>query len=315
MIMRALTRARADDQAGYALLAALWLCLGISALGLSSASAALRAMWASSSRTTSLQAVWHARACMSAAEAAAHEAFERSRQAAERRMMDWIRLDQIVEVSSESIGLPCAVTARPVGSRLDVNTADRSVLFDVLVEGGTAPSRADSLVAALMDWIDPDTVAREFGAERPWYAQRLRPTPTDGPVGDLRALALVRGLSDGAPELAMLDVEAGVSSLNHAPVSILRTLPGVGADAAAAVERARRQRVALTSYQELDRWGASSSGPPPARSVWGVSLEPEAWILTTTGQGDRGGSAVVLEWRVSRVAGTLVLRRQRMWAQ
>jgi type II secretory pathway component PulK len=267
---------------GYALLAVLWVCVGVAALGIAIAGASREAVARSRNRVALAQAEWLARGCLAETRVRVAEALARPAATMDgRTMVDaWIRLDSVLApLPGADDG--CRVTARPAGAALDVNTAPDSLLAAVLRAAGLSAARADSVTDALEDWRDADDVPRPAGAERGWYAAHGMDPPPNRPFVDRREIALVRGVGS-APWLALLDVEGGAISLHHAPAAILAALPGIGPDGAARLDALRRT-------QRLQHYQFIADGLDPRASVAFmdalpqlvslVTLEPPAWTV------------------------------------
>lgn len=74
-------------------------------------------------------------------------------------------------------------------SRLNVNTVSTNELIRV-------PGMTVDVVAALLDWRDPDNTVTPGGAEADYYAAQNPPTlPRNGPFQTLRELLMVRGIT------------------------------------------------------------------------------------------------------------------------
>ena len=81
----------------------------------------------------------------------------------------------------------CRATLVPIVGLVDLNRSAGPVLRSVIGQ--------DSLVAALLDWIDADSNARVGGSENPWYRSAQRRLPRNGPVASVDELEWVRGFS------------------------------------------------------------------------------------------------------------------------
>jgi type II secretory pathway component PulK len=116
-----------------------------------------------------------------------------------------------------------------------VNLADQAALVSVLQTVVRRGSAVDSLVDALLDWRDPDTVPRPFGDES--SANR------NGPLADVAELRYVRGFGDSlvARLTGLLTTRGtGAINLNAAPRAVLATLPGISTEGVEILLRQRR---------------------------------------------------------------------------
>lgn len=133
---------------------------------------------------------------------------------------------RVIDSTELGHGVWCRATVTDLAARVNLNLATGAILRAVL--------GSDSLVAAVMDWRDADSVPEARGAERPWYAARQRDGPRDGPFRSVRELRLVRGF-EGA-SLTWLDsaftVEGdGRINPNLVSPAILRAHPGFDTEA------------------------------------------------------------------------------------
>ncbi|MGE3315557.1 MAG: hypothetical protein AB7O26_10615 [Planctomycetaceae bacterium] len=72
----------------------------------------------------------------------------------------------------------------------DIGAADKRKLLMFL------PLMTEECADAILDWVDNDALAREFGAEADFYEGLAEPyAPTNGPLSSLDELLLVRGVS------------------------------------------------------------------------------------------------------------------------
>ena len=162
------------------------------------------------------------------------------------RMLDSIDLGR---------GTWCRAALEDPEAKLNVNLADRAALVAV-VAAVSSPARAaiDSLVDALLDWRDPDSISRPFGIETPGAR--------NGPLADIAELRYVRGFDDSL--VARLDAflttrGTGAINLNAAPAIVIATLPGLSDEA---VTLLIRRRLAGQPVRNADELGAllSSAG-------------------------------------------------------
>ncbi len=80
--------------------------------------------------------------------------------------------------------------------KINVNAADQAMLEQALKVVGADPSAITSISASILDWIDPDDMARVGGAESDYY-QGLDPPyyAKNRPIDDMSELLLIRGIT------------------------------------------------------------------------------------------------------------------------
>ena len=119
----------------------------------------------------------------------------------------------------------CAATLEDPSTKLNLNLADQAVLKAVVQAAVRRPGAVDSLVDALLDWRDPDAVARPLGDESSGNR--------NGPFADVWELRYVRGFSDSlvarlTPFLTTRGT--GAINVNAATPEVLAALPGMTAE-------------------------------------------------------------------------------------
>lgn len=332
---------RGRDRRGYALLAALWVIVGVATLALGAAAAARDALHTSRNRRVLARAEWSARGCAAQAQAALDAVLADAREHPGAVFATWRALDAaFAERVATTFGAECSVQLIPAGTRVDLNAADTGQLHALFAVVGIVGLRADSLVAALVDWRDADDVPVALGAERASYHPStadvaaegvVDDVPRNGPLASMAELHRVRGYD--AVTIARLvtvaDVEPGRLSLPHAAAAALASLPGFGPEVLAEVARRRQANEPVTLAAI-----ATSVSPPAARALGDalpvladqVTEEPEAWTLLVTApgaaiaaktDGDDGTQSrptARLELRIGRAGWrVVVLRRKSQW--
>jgi type II secretory pathway component PulK len=197
------------NRRGFALVAALWILAVASAIGASAMTITREGMQESRNRVALTRGRWAGEAC---------EAIFRARFAASARL---VRLDTV----DLGRGTWCRASLDDPAARINLNTADPDALRRILM--------SDSLVDALLDWRDADSVAHPLGAESSWYRVEGRTLPRNGPLVALEELRLVRGFERlSLPDLDRIaTVSAGGGlNLNVASVPAMKAL-GVFDDA------------------------------------------------------------------------------------
>ncbi|MDR0786905.1 MAG: general secretion pathway protein GspK [Gemmatimonadota bacterium] len=289
-------RAGPGSEEGFALLAVLWIVAAMAGLGLLASLAGREAIGAANNRAALARAAWRAADCVERARAAADVALK-----ADRITFDapdpWNELDRTIPSSRLLAGVDCEIRIVPSGTTLDVNTAGTPLLLRALRANGVTEQRADSMLAALLDWIDPDEIRRESGAERQDYLPLGRPLPRNGRLADIRELSRIRGWAGDDRLLRTFGVDSIRVSLNHAPAEVLAALPGFTGETVSRIIENRMMGRPLTSLEML---GAElSEGSRDSLNAHYFELRqltvtsPEFWIITG---GAREGAPAVEAW-------------------
>jgi type II secretory pathway component PulK len=304
---------------GFALLAVLWVMVSAAALGLTLSLAGREAVATARNRTAAARAMWRAEGCLERSRAAIADAIAGPTLYQRVEGFVWLRLDSVVMSSSLMATARCNVSLRAAGTSLDVNEADEEMLHELLVAAGIDRARADSMVAALLDWRDADGLPRPLGAEHEWYLGAGRSPPRNAPLADRRELRLVRGFETASVVDSLLGVDRGRIPLAIAPVPVIAALPGIGAEALARI--AERRLYAAWPVDPLTLGAALSQ---PARdamlatfaelSRW-TNTEPDAWVLTSRAGDGASPVSVAIEIRLVRAGTRAAIVRRRSWME
>ena len=281
--------AERSRESGYALLAVLWVCIGITGLALLVSTSARAAIGASHNRIAYIEASWQAEACLAQAQAVvvslAGDSTRMGREA-------WSRLDETLRAATGARTFPCRMTIRAVGSRLDVNAAEAVILGRLFRELGMRPGQADS-------------VATRVNAGKPYTS--------------LRQLRLVPGLDSLAALDSVLDVEQGPSAINQAPAMVLALLPGFTPELADQVIEGRRRHEPITNFMDLYRGLSPDARDTLERGstrLMGTALiDPVSWIVTIRSSQGRPAVTTVLEARVTASNARSSVGRSRSWVE
>jgi general secretion pathway protein K len=289
---------------GFALLAALWVTVALSAMALAGLLVARDVVTGAQNRVTLMRGRWRAEDCLERARVVIDETI------AERIVGGWEGLDRIVAASPIVKEAACEVTLVAAGNAVDLNVANGEQVVALLRAIGIAEPRADSMADALLDWRDADDIPRPLGAERDWYRAHDRFVPRNGPFADVRELRRVRGF-EGLPDSilsAVFTVEPGRIMWTRAPLAVLASLPGVGEEALTRIVELRTRGIAV-----LDLNALANDLSPSARQAlidrYGdlsrlTTDRPDAWILTA-----RGGYAVEVRLAPAGSRAAIVRRR------
>jgi len=256
---------------GFALLAVLWVLTALSVLGGVALAVARTGSQTTRNRILLARAGWAREACVEILLA-------RYAQNPIVRTVDSVDLGR---------GTWCRATLEDPGAKLNLNLADREALRTVLsaVRGRLS---ADSLADALLDWRDPDSVARPYRLEA--AANR------NGPLADVAELAYVRGFDSSLVDRLgqfLTPRGSGVINLNAAPPEVLATLPGMAdevvlvllgrrasgqpihsADQLVALLSTSARSVLLAAYPEFVRAATFAPAQLVARVEGGVRATP-----------------------------------------
>lgn len=289
---------------GYALLTVLWATTALSALGLALAVTTREALLATGNRTALVQARWEALGCLEQL----RDGVIRVRGSSPTGDPTEALRIAAVEVESRRQGRGCTTQVSVLGSGLDVNNADAWSLRQLFQAEGLTRGAADSLAAAILDWVDEDSIPRDGGAEADWYALRDRALPANRPVRDRRELAFVRGLERASPVSSVIGVEAGPVVLSTVPASVLSVVGASTAPEVADLQDARRSG----DLRDRDVRSARVLG---TRTDLDVTLEPTQWLVTASAGGRGGRVNLTVEWLVELAGTEPLVRRQRVWVQ
>jgi general secretion pathway protein K len=272
------------NRRGFALIAALWLLVALSVVGLEFSLAARQQRLAAANlledargRAAAEAGLAHALARLTAL---ARDA-ESLRGAADPRLLadPWAAAPGLVP---DTVALGKAryhLTLRDANGALNVNRAGEDELRNLMAALRVDYGRADEIAQSIMDWRDEDDFHRGRGAERDYYLRRGSPVlPRNGPLHDLDELLHVRGMTPEIharvlPYLTL--VGSGRVNLNSADPVVLLALPGMTDEAVAVITRHRRQGRRLGNLFEL-----SQQLSPGARAAFDAHL-PQLLARTT----------------------------------
>ena len=132
-------------------------------------------------------------------------------------------------------GIPVRVVMRDESAKIDINTASDALLKGLFLSSGLNNDEADSLLDAVLDWRDPDSLKRLHGAEEDDYkAAGLPYRPANGPFQAIEELQLVLGMRPEwyrriAPSITVYSHQAGVNP-QTASRDVLLAIPGLTPD-------------------------------------------------------------------------------------
>jgi general secretion pathway protein K len=238
------------NRKGFALVAAVWLLVALSVVGLDLSLrgrarrlAAANANEAVQARAAAGAGVAHARALLEERATMLHTA----------GVDPW---QGIVPIAEQAVpGGFYRVDLRDAGAALNLNRCTEDELRRLLQALRIDAGLADRIAQAAMDWRDIDGMRRGRGAGADDYLRDGAPVlPRNGPFTTVGELRYVRGVTDrvfrrAEPFLSVAGT--GTVNLATAPREVLLALPGIGEEAATAIIRRRRMGAPIASVTDL----------------------------------------------------------------
>jgi general secretion pathway protein K len=289
---------------GFALLASLWLVVGLSVASLNVALlararrlAAANGLEGDQARAAALAGIEHARGRLVRAAQLARGDAPRD---------PWRRIGGTIDGNLGTGNYE--VRVRDDAALLDVNRASDGMLARLLTACGADLAIARRAAERIADWRDEDQFRRPQGAERDDYlAAGAKALPGDAAIRSVAELDAVLGLPAAAWACASshLAVDgAGLVNPNTASPEVLQALPGVSEAAAMAIVTARAAGVQLRNLAEL-----LAVVPPPHRAVIARNARALDKILTYETNVVRVVSVAVVAGSPTRATAEALLRR------
>jgi general secretion pathway protein K len=236
---------------GFALLAVLWTLTAITMLTTVVMSVARLGSTTTRNRMLLTRAAWAREACgeiLQARWSSPPDPLSATRRGGTAFSIDTVELGR---------GTWCAATLEDPSVKLNLNFADRAALVTVFQTVVRRSTLVDSLVDALLDWRDPDTVPRAFGDESSGNR--------NGPLADVWELRYVHGFTDslvGTLARLLTTRGSGAINVNAAPPEVLAALPGM-TDEAIRIVIMDRQATPIPNADVL----AGLLSPPARRAL------------------------------------------------
>jgi type II secretory pathway component PulK len=282
------------------MLTTLWVMSIVSVVVMTAAVTGRQAVSEGSTRVELERSRWLALACERRAQAAI-DAILRDASTLDVAIQAWRTLEQRVVASPLVAG--CDLTLEAAGTRLDINSASREMVVNVLEAIGLG-SRAVEMGDALQDWLDDDDEPLPSGAERQWYERLGRLVPRNGPLADIAELHRVRGFEQLGGLDTVVTTEPGRISLATAPVPVLMAVPGVTRETAERIVALQRagtpvnDLLSVTGSISQASISALAERYPEAARV--TTPDPDAWLVRVRISRGLPAVTVLLDWRIIR---------------
>jgi general secretion pathway protein K len=180
--------------------------------------------------------------------------------------------------------------------KVDVNLVGEDVLLEILKKGGLP--EAEDVRDAILDWRDADDAPRPRGAERAEYGRMTEPiAPRNGLIRGIGELRYVKGVTKEIHEafLSRIFTVHGNSAqvnLQRAPELVLRSLPGVSAEAADRIAARRREEPPISAADLAPMVGQGLLTAQGLALLSGGSSS-RVYTITATGRAGNGVTHVV----------------------
>ena len=241
---------------GFALIAAIWLMVALSALGLEVATlahtrrlSAANAIESERARGAADAGIEHARARLTRL-LGGSPSFDSS---ASRD--PWQRFDLALRDTMRLGDARYHVELTDANARVNVNLAGENQLRRLFAGLRIDAGVGDRLAQVIADWRDADDLPHLRGAERSAYlAAGLRTTPRNAPLVRVEELRDLYGMTPAlysgiAPYVTVQG--SGQINLNRADRAVLLSLPGVNEEAAAVILKLRANGVVITNFEQV----------------------------------------------------------------
>lgn len=197
------------------------------------------------------------------------------------------------------------ITITDESGKLDLNTADKTVLERTLTYMEIGEDERDVIVSSILDWLDENNFHRLNGAEDDYYATLSEPYESkDAPINSIEELLWVRGVTPElfygrvktSPEAFLPYLEeprskAGLARLftvftgkvsvnvNTAPFELLLSIPGIDDEIASRIIEARKE----TKFRSIDDLLNVGVRPDPALGKYITFTSLGFYTVITTG--------------------------------
>jgi len=191
--------------------------------------------------------------------------------------------------------------------KVDVNLVGEEALLEILKKGGLPEEAAEGVRDAILDWRDEDDVPRARGAEHGEYERRTEPiTPRNGRIRGIGELMHVMGVTKEFHEAFLsrvFTVHGKSAQLNflRAPEIVLRSLPGVSAEAADRIVAGRREEPPISAANLAAMVG---EGLLTAQGLAMISGGASSNVYTITATGRAGGDVTRIVRCLVEVSGS-----------
>ena len=301
-------------RSGFTMITVLWVITVSSIVALAGALAGRTNVSAARNRVQAERALWSALGCARTTQAEIDDLLGNA-PTLDQGALIWRTLDRRIVSRPVTPTWPCIVRFEAAGTKLDVNAATPEMIALLLRTLGEPDGRVLEMTDALIDWRDTNDVELPSGAERAWYERNTRALPRNGPLADVRELALVRGFEDLSRFAPVLWTEPGRVSLAHASAEVLSAVPGITRETADLIASLAAEGRAVSDVSVVaGRVSSQSASELMSRYpdiVRATTADPDAWMLEVSASNGEPATTVVLQWRLVRAGRRVTVARSR----
>jgi general secretion pathway protein K len=167
----------------------------------------------------------------------------------------WLDVDSLFSGTTMVDSMAVIVEAVDLGTKLNINSISEQEIRSLISYTVGDFVEADYLAQAIVDWRDVDDLPRARGGERDAYlkADLLR-LPTNQNFRDIEELLDVKGMTREVYDVIspyLTTMGSAQVNLNTAPVPVLRVLPGMTDEIVARILAARSRGQRIASVNEV----------------------------------------------------------------
>ncbi len=173
-------------------------------------------------------------------------------------------------------GTPMQVSILDESGKIDINVGNEALMRGLFRSQGATEEEAASLMEAILDWRDADSLKRPRGAEEAEYlAAGLTYKPANATFQAIEELQLVLGMNQAlyrrlAPLITIYSRQAGINS-QIASREVLRAIPGV--TEIQIEEYLKLRELARTNKQAIPVFAPAALYPSFGNGVMNIRVE------------------------------------------
>lgn len=280
---------------GFALLAAIWLCVAIATVALQFSLEARERRLLGINTAERGKGRAAAMGALAATQATLESALRQgpgtgnARVAMLRGSDPWLDVDSLYSGVMLVDSIPVEMESRDLGTQLNINNMNENQLRTFFGFALRDFATADRVAQSILDWRDPDSLPRSNGAERDDYIREGRlALPTNQPFREVSDLLNVAGMTPEIFEMVSQYLTTrgrGIVNVNSADTLVLRSVPGMTDQILQQIFSQRSQGRRISSVNSIlprNTRGQSRVPGPPQTNPTAAALTVDATELQLT---------------------------------